>query len=122
MKTVKLLFIQLLFFILMSIVTQLLNKQYFFKQICHLVLIVGITYYIYAYFIKINNMLKGYLINLFSLILLFELKKFIEYSFGLISPKYSEVIFISMLLSFVCIVIYLAGIVFVVYLKKIRKK
>jgi hypothetical protein len=106
----------------MSIVTKLLIEHQFIKQVCYFILITGVTYFIYKYFAKLENLLKGYLLNLFSLFLLFELKKFVEYSFGLISPKYNEVIFIGMLLSFISIAIYLGGIVLVGYLIKIKFK
>ncbi len=122
MKATILILFQLLFFILISIVTLLLNEYLFIKQISYFVLITGITFFIYRYFIKVEYLLKGYLINLVSLFLLFELKKFIGYSYELISPKYSEVIFISMLLSFTAIAIYLGILVLIAYLaRKLRK-
>jgi hypothetical protein len=122
MKTTRLILIQLLFLILMSIATQFLSEYQFIKQVCYFILITVVTYFIYKYFAKSEYLPKSYLFNLFTLFLLFELKKYIEYSFGLISPKYNEIVFISMLLSFICIAVYLGGIVLVGYLIKIRFK
>jgi len=102
----------------MSIVAQSLDEQLFIKWVCYSVLISALTYLLYKYFTKLEYILNGFLINLFSLFILFELKKFVEYSLGLKSPKYTEVVFTSMLFSFIGIAIYLGGIVFANYLKK----
>jgi len=118
MKTIRLILLQLLFFFLMSIVAQSLDEQLFIKWVCYSVLISALTYLLYKYFTKLEYILNGFLINLFSLFILFELKKFVEYSLGLKSPKYTEVVFTSMLFSFIGIAIYLGGIVFANYLKK----
>ena len=120
MKTYKLILLQLLFFVLMSIITQYLKGYSLIKQVCYFTLIAALSYFIFIYFTKIESLLKGYLINLASLFLFFELKKASEYYLGLLSPKYLEVVFISMAISFTAIAFYLGFILIVYRLAKMK--
>jgi len=120
MNTIKLIIIQIVFFIIMSLITQFLKDYQLIRHIFHWIFIIILTYFIYKYFSKIRSLRRGYIINLISLFLLFELKQFIECYFHLISSKCAEskeLILFIMLLSFIIFAIYLSLIVIIQCLK-----
>jgi len=121
MKTYKLIFMHFLFFVFIYLATHLLKEQIFIKRACIVILILGLTYVIYNYLSKIKYLCKGFIVNLFSLFVLFEIMKATEYLLNLM-PKYSEGIVVSMTGSFIGIAIYLGFIVLMYSFTKVLSK
>lgn len=121
MKNRKLILIHFLFLGSMFILTHLLNKYYFIKWVFIYALIIGLTYMIFLYLSKAQKLFKGFLINIFSLFLIFELMKASEYLLGLM-PKYTENLFVSIAASFISIALYVGFIALLCYLIKIISK
>lgn len=120
MKTLKLLLVHILFFVLALILTHCLKDYIVVKRIFLIVLFVGLSLYVYKYIYYSNKVLKAYLINLFGLFFFYEAMKISEYFFGLL-PKYNEIPFISALGSLVCIALYLGFITFICHAVRIKR-
>jgi len=121
MKTRKLILIHFLFLCSMFILTHLLNKYYSIKWVFIYALIIGLSYLIFLYLSKAQKLFKGFLINVFSLFLIFDLLNTFEYLLGL-KPKYTENVFASIAVSFISIVLYVGFITLLCYLIKIISK
>ena len=121
MKTRKLILIHFLFLGSMFILTHLLNIYYPIKWVFIYALIIGLSYLIFLYLSKAQHLFKGYLINTFSLFLIFELMKAFEHLLG-INPKYTENVFASMAVSFISIILYVGFITLLCHLIKIISK
>lgn len=121
MKTYKLVIIHFLFFVLTFLATHLLKEQLFIKRACYLFLISGLTCVMFFYFYRTKQIFKGFVINLASLFVLFELMKAIECLFKLM-PKCSETIIISMIASIIGIIVYLGFIIIICRFVKILQR
>jgi len=120
MKTRRILLLQVLFFVLISLSTHLLKDYILIKRASYIILTIGLTFFLYKYFYNAERIFKTFLITLLSLFLLFELKKAVEYFLGLL-PKYSENTLISAIGSLACIAIYLGIIILLCHLIKTSK-
>lgn len=120
MKIFKLVFIHSMFFVLMFLATHMLKEQFFIKT-CYVILISGLSYVIFSYLSMTKYLYKGFIINLLSLFVLFEIMKATEYLLNLM-PKYYEEILVSMAGSFIGIALYLGLIVLVYRLSKVQSK
>lgn len=120
MKTRKVLLLQALFFLLISLSMHLLNEYILIKRLIYIALITGLTFILYYYFYNSVRVFKRFLIMLISLFLLFEFTKSVEYSLGLL-PKYTENTCIGAILALACIAMYLGAIILICQLIKITR-
>ncbi len=121
MKTYKLILAHLLFFILMFFTTMLLQKHGHFKYALYTIFILGLSVVIFVQIYSAKKLLYCLLLNFLTLVFFYELLMFVEYSFGILSPKYTEVIIVGTVLTIIAITIYLGGIVlFSCLIKRIK--
>ncbi len=116
-KYLPLIFIQILFFVLLFFRNWFFKENPILNNTLYIGILLGLSFFIFQCFYKYSNAVKGYVINLISLFILFELMKYITFKSGF-TPKYIETLLISAIFSFVAISIYLGIIFFLVYFVK----
>jgi len=120
MRTLRIVLLQILFFVLIFLSTHLLSDFTLIKRMSYLCLTIWLSYILIKYLCDTTSKLKYFLINLFSLFLLFEFMKTFEFLLGLL-PMYLEDLFMSVIGSLVCIALYLAFLVLICRLIRISK-
>jgi len=106
MNTRKLIIYEILFFVQFSVYSHFLRNYRTLKLLLISCLILWFTLYLYRYFAHSKTILKSTIISTFSLFVLFEITKSIEYMYGRL-PRYDDVPFyISEIASLVAIFLY----------------
>lgn len=119
MRTRRLILLQVLFFLFFSILAYLFRDLPNIKRTVSLLLVLGLSLCLGKYFYYATQCKKAYLVVLFSLFFLFELKKIVSYYLGLL-PMYAENTLISAFISFIIFSLYSGFIFFIA--RRIKKK
>lgn len=97
---------QISLFVMLFLLTYLFNKLLIVKLIISILFVTLLTSVVIRYLETNTGRLKSFMINYFSLLIIFEFCKKIESFLGL-TPKYNEIAIISLIGSSIIILIYL---------------